>query len=107
MSTIARAKEKNYLTGRIREKVNAKIFSSFWKKMEASRYGNVTAMLLLLSILGGIAAANANLASWEKLAAVTFASTVCLALFLAVAPMRILFSAAVVAAVVDLSVIFF
>jgi hypothetical protein len=101
MSTIAGTGRKAYVSRRVKD------VSTFWKKMEANRYGSVILALLTLSIMGGIAAADANTDSWIRLAAVTFSSTLCLALFLAVAPMRFLFSSAVLAVCIDLFVMLF
>ena len=62
-------------------------------------------VLLIIGILGGVAAASGIIDSWVKLAAVAFSSTISLALVLAVSPMRVIIIGSSIAVLIDLLVI--
>jgi len=81
--------------------------SDFWKNAEANRFGICPMLLLVIGIIGGVAAASGIMDSWVKLAAVAFSSTICLALILAVAPMRTIVIGSSIAVFIDLLVIIF
>jgi hypothetical protein len=90
-------------------KTNEQIQASvdFWKKMESNRFGITPLILLVMSIIGGIAAASGIMDSWVELAAVAFPSTICLALILSVSPMRAIVIGSIIAVTIDLFVIAF
>ena len=79
--------------------------SEFWKKAEDNRFAITPMILLVMGIIGGIAAANGIMDSWFKLAAVAFPSTILLAVILSVAPMRVIYIATAIAFVLDVIVI--
>ena len=81
--------------------------AGLWNNAEANRYGISPIALLLIGIVGGVAAASGIMDSWVQLAAVAFPSTICLALILAVAPMRSILIASAIAIFIDLLVIIF
>lgn len=90
-----------------KEKTNAQEMASaeFWNKAEFNRYGISPMVLLIIGILGGVAAASGIMDSWVKLAAVAFSSTISLALVLAVSPMRVIIIGSSIAVLIDLLVI--
>jgi hypothetical protein len=105
METAAKTNVKLSAKNEVRTESNAK--SEFWKKAEENRLSITPMLLLVMGIIGGIAAANGIMDSWVKLAAVAFPSTILLALILSVAPMRAIYITTAIALVLDLLVIFF
>ena len=76
-------------------------------KAEENRFGITPLVLLVISIIGGVAASFGIMDSWVKLSLVAFPSTITLAMILSVAPMRVIFISSIIAVVLDLLVIFF
>ena len=105
METMIKSKQTNISFNKEDEKVNPNL--EFWKMVEFNRFGIATMALLIMSIIGGIAAASGIMDSWVKLAAVAFPSTISLALILAVAPMRAIVIGAAIAVIIDVLVIIF
>ncbi len=79
----------------------------FWKNAEFNRLGITAILLVIMSCIGGFAAASGIMDSWIKLAAVAFPATIALAMILAVAPMRTIFITVAIAIIMDVFVLFF
>ncbi len=67
--------------------------SGFWNTMEFNRFGIIPILLLIIGCIGGIAAGFGAFGNMLTLSLIVFPTIICLALILAVAPMRaIMFS---------------
>ncbi len=105
METTLKSTHANFSASQTTTTENSNL--AFWNKMEVNRFGVSPVILLLLGIIGGVAAAAGIMDSWVKLAAVAFPSTISLALILAVAPMRAIIIGSSLAILLDLLVIIF
>lgn len=103
METTLKSVHANISLNQTQVKQNSN--AEFWKKAEFNRYGISPMVLLIIGILGGVAAASGIMDSWVKLAAVAFSSTITLALVLAVSPMRVIIISSAIAVLIDLLVI--
>ena len=81
--------------------------SKLLAKAEENRFGISPMVLLVMSMVSGVAASFGIMDSWVKLSMVAFPSTIALAMILSVAPMRVIFTTAAIAIFLDLLVIFF
>ena len=81
--------------------------SSFWGDMERHRFGVIPIIAVIIGCMGGIAAAFGAEAETFKLALVAFSSILSLAFVLAVAPMRVIIYASVIALLLDIIVLVF
>lgn len=79
----------------------------FWNKMEFSRYGVISMLVIIIGCLGGIAAAFGAHDSALELSLIAFPTIISLALILAVAPMRAIVYLCSIAIVLDLIVLIF
>lgn len=76
--------------------------STFWEEMEQSRFGLIPIILLVIGILGGIAAGFAvGLGAWQ-LMTIVFPTMISLCMILAVAPMKVILRVSALAVAVDL-----
>ncbi len=103
MDTLVKTTQKN-ISARIRKKTTQSVF---WKDAEENRLGITPVLLMIMSIIGGIAAATGILDSWIELAAVTFTATICLAMIISGGTMRAIFASTIIAITVDFLVILF
>ena len=90
-----------------KERANKNQNSKFWDDVEFSRYGIISILVLIVGCCGGIAASFGANADILQLALVAFPSIISLALILAVAPMRVIVYASVIAIILDIIVIAF
>lgn len=81
--------------------------TAFWNKLEFSRYGIISMLVLITGCLGGIAAAFGAHGSSLELALIAFPTILSLALILAVAPMRAILYLCSIAVALDLIVLIF
>jgi hypothetical protein len=81
--------------------------SDFWKNAEFNRFGIVAFLLVIVTCLGGFAAAVAVKESTLQLAVVTSSAMLVEALILAVTPMRAIIISSVISVVISLFVIVF
>lgn len=81
--------------------------TDFWSKLEFSRYGVISMLVLIIGCLGGISAAFGAHGSALELSLIAFPTIISLALILAVAPMRTIVYLCSVALVLDLIVLIF
>ena len=80
-------------------------FSDFWKNAEFNRFGIIAMLLVIVTCLGGLAAAVAvNESTWQ-LAMVASSAMLVEALILAVTPMRTIVIASVISVTISLLVI--
>ncbi len=84
-----------------------KVKTEFWDKLEFSRYGIISMLVLITGCLGGIAAAFGTHGSALELALIAFPTIISLALILAVAPMRAIVYLCSIAVILDLIVLIF
>lgn len=84
-----------------------KAASTFWQKTEDARYGIIPILLTLVACMGGITAAFGTGNSVYQLSLVVFPTMLCLTFILAVAPMRLVIWAGIIALVMDLGVMLF
>ena len=103
MDTITKTAQTNVSTNR--EKTNAQ--SAFWKNAEENRLGITPILLVIMSCIGGFAAATGILENWVELAAVTFSATICLAMILSGTTMRAIIASTFIAVAADILVIAF
>lgn len=89
------------------EKVNSTAVNAFWDKMEFSRFGIISLLVVFLGCVGGMAAAYGAQDDSLKLALIVFPTIISLALVLAVAPMRAILYLSGVAVVLDLIILIF
>ena len=76
--------------------------SAFWDNLEKSRFGYMPMILLVIAVLGGLAAAFALKMNIWALFAVVFPTIICFCFMLAMMPMRVIIRTAAVAVVIDL-----
>jgi len=81
--------------------------TAFWSRIEFSRFGIISMLVIIIGCIGGIAAAFGADGSVVQLAMVAFPTIISLALVLAVAPMRIILFMSALAIVLDLLVLIF
>ncbi len=81
--------------------------SSFWETMEFNRFGIIPILLVILGCFGGLAASYGAQADLIKLILITLSSTIALAFMLAVAPMRTIFYASLIALCLDFFILIF
>ncbi|HEY0031036.1 MAG TPA: hypothetical protein VGC65_09780 [Bacteroidia bacterium] len=108
MDTLIKSNQKNGFSASAKKtetKTQTAAQIDFWKKAEFNRLGITPILLLVMSCMGGFAAASGILESWVRLAAVAFPATISLAIILAVAPMRVIFISTAIAIIMDLLVI--
>lgn len=79
----------------------------FWSKLEPSRYGIISMLVLITGCLGGIAASFGAHDSTLELSLIAFPTIISLALILAVAPMRAIVYLCSIAVILDLIVLIF
>lgn len=107
METTVKLNQSDISFNEEKIKAQEKASAGFWKNAEDSRFAISPLVLLVMCIVGGIAAASGIIDSWVQLAAVAFPSTICLALILALAPMRTIIIGASIAVIIDVLVIIF
>lgn len=81
--------------------------NAFWSKIEFSRFGIISMLVIIIGCIGGIAAAFGADGSIAQLAMVAFPTIISLALVLAVAPMRVILFVSSLAVILDLIVLVF
>ncbi|MBA3680377.1 MAG: hypothetical protein H0W73_04300 [Bacteroidetes bacterium] len=81
--------------------------TEFWNKVEFSRYGIISMIVLITGCFGGIAASFGAHDSSLELALIAFPTIISLALVLAVAPMKTIIYLSSVAIILDLIVLIF
>ena len=81
--------------------------SDFWKNAEFNRFGIISMLIVIITCLGGFAAAVAVKESTFQLAMVVSSAMAVEALILAVMPMRAIFIASAISLIISLAVIFF
>lgn len=74
----------------------------FWQSMEYNRFGIIPFLLLIIGCVGGIAAGFGAFGNMLTLSLIVFPTIICLALILAVVPMRAIMFAASIAIVCDI-----
>lgn len=89
------------------ENVSSTKTNAFWKKMEFSRFGIISMLVVVLGCVGGMAASFGAQDDALKLSLIAFPTIISLALVLAVAPMRAILYLSGVAIVLDLIVLIF
>ena len=90
------------------EKVNTtKSISVFWEKIEFSRYGIISMMVVFLGCIGGLAASFGAGNDVLQLGLIVFPTIISLALILAVVPMRVIVYVSTIAIILDLLVLVF
>jgi len=90
------------------EKIQQGFASPFWKKAEFNRFGITPLLLVLISCVGGAAAAvGVEQQSTFKIAAAAFPTAVGLSMVLGLTPMRVIAATCALAIIVDLLVVFF
>jgi hypothetical protein len=90
-----------------RADTKSKTVSEFWEKAEFYRFGITPMLLVIISCVGGVAAAAGVLESPFKLAAAALPTGIALSLVLAVTPMRLIVVSCSIALLVDLLILFF
>lgn len=85
---------------------DTKKMTDFWEKAEYNRFGIIPMVLLIISCLGGIAAAFGAGSNSFQIALIIFPTILSLAFMLAVAPMRIIFWTSACALFFDVLVFF-
>lgn len=108
METTIQAKTISGLTRgtkSINAEVKSKQLSDFWKMVEFNRFGIIAMVLIVVTCLGGIAAAVAVQKSTFQLALVGLTTMSVEAFVLAVMPMRSIVFASIISLVVSLLVI--
>ncbi len=100
-STVSSAKFGN--AGSETKEVSA---TAFWTELEKGRFGYMPMILLAIGILGGIAASFALQMGVLALFSVVLPTMVCFCFMLAVMPMRMIFSTAMLAIGIDIILIF-
>jgi len=80
---------------------------AFWNKIEFSRFGIISMLVIIIGCIGGIAAAFGANGSIAQLAMVAFPTIISLALVLAVAPMRVILFVSSLAVILDPVVLIF
>lgn len=80
---------------------------SFWNKLEFSRFGIISILVVVLGCVGGVAASFGAGDSILKLAMIAFPTIITLALILAVAPMKLITYMSILAIVLDILVFIF
>jgi len=81
--------------------------SDFWKNTEFNRFGIIAFLLVIVTCLGGFAAAVAVKENTLQLTVVTASAMLVEALILSVAPMRAIIISSVISVVISLLVIVF
>lgn len=89
------------------EKVSSSTTNAFWEKMEFSRFGIISMLVVFLGCVGGMAASYGAQDNTLKLALIAFPTIISLALVLAVAPMRAILYLSGVAVLLDLIILIF
>ncbi len=89
------------------ENVQPKTLSPFWDKLEFSRFGIISILVVVLGCIGGMAASFGAGDSIVKLAMIAFPTIITLALILAVAPMKLITYMSILAIVLDILVFIF
>lgn len=105
METTAKTNFGSVTSNKVQLKESS--LSTLLAKAEENRFGITPLVLLVMSIIGGVAASFGIMDSWVKLSMVAFPSTIALAMILSVAPMRVIFITASIAIILDILVIFF
>lgn len=81
--------------------------SSFWEKVEFSRFGIISMLIVVLGCIGGMAASYGAHGDILQIAMIVFPTIIALALVLAVAPMRLITYVSAIAIVLDIIVLLF
>ena len=81
--------------------------SAFWEKLEFSRFGIISMLVVVLGCVGGMAASFGAKDDVVKLGMMAFPTIISLALILAVAKMRIIVYVSIIAIILDLIVLIF
>lgn len=82
-------------------------YALFWNKIEFSRFGIISILVVVLGCVGGLAASFGAGDSIAKLAMIAFPTIITLALILAVAPMKLITYMSILAIVLDALVLLF
>ncbi len=82
-------------------------YALFWNKIEFSRFGIISILVVVLGCVGGLAASFGAGDSIAKLAMIAFPTIITLALILAVAPMKLITYMSILAIVLDALVFLF
>lgn len=80
--------------------------TQFWSNVEFNRFGIIPILLVVISCVGGIAAAFGAQADVLRLSLISFPTIIALALVLGVAPMKVIVYVSVIALILDLLVLF-
>ena len=81
--------------------------SLFWEKVEFSRFGIISMLIIIIGCVGGFAASFGADGDILKLALIAFPTIISLAFVLAVAPMRVILYSSIIAIILDLIVLVF
>ncbi len=81
--------------------------SKFWEMAEFNRFGIISMVLLIIGIVGGLAASFGAQLDVLKLGAIVFPTIFCLAFILSVSPMKLIIYSAAFALIVDLCILMF
>ncbi len=107
METTIKKNFESVISSKVLVKTKENLISNFFKDAESNRLAIAPLLLLVMSIVGGVAASFGIMDSWVKLSMVAFPSTIALAMILSVAPMRVIFITATIAIILDIFIIFF
>lgn len=89
------------------DKASSATGNAFWDKMEFSRFGIISMLVVFLGCVGGVAASYGAQDNTLKLALIAFPTIISLALVLAVAPMKAILYLSGVAILIDLIILIF
>lgn len=106
MDTLIKSQPETFSLKMEKRKTSLSV-SEFLNDLEANRFGIAPMLLVFMACLGGIAAAFAVQESEIELLAVAVSTTLIEVLIIALAPMRIIVLASVVAFIIDLFVLIF
>ena len=110
MNTAIQVNPLNISTGTVRAvyaEAKTSSNSDFWKNTEFNRFGIIAFLLVIVTCLGGFAAAVAVKENTLQLTVVTASAMLVEALILSVAPMRAIIISSVISVVISLLVIVF
>ena len=94
-------------TSDLHTKILSHTNSLFWKKVEFNRFAIIPMLLVIIGCVGGFAAAFGAGADTFRLSLIAFPTIITLAITLAVAPMRWIFCASIIALILDVMVLIF
>ena len=104
-ATLITVPARNVNITNVKAKSNS--ISDFWNNAEFYRFGIISMLIVIVTCLGGFAAALAVKESTFQLAMVVSSAMAVEALILAVMPMRAIFIASAISLIISLSVIIF